>query len=190
MTDRLPDEQHLIARARQDAQAFRALYRHYFPRVYGYVAYRVGRAVDAEDLTADIFLKVVEAFDQFEQRGEGSFAAWLFRIAHNAVSQFYRQQPRAEVLALDEVADLHSRDPEPDEVLQGKEQFMRLRQRIASLSPRRQEIITLRFFGGLRNNEIAEALGLDERTVASHLCRAIEDLQRQYEPEINRKFES
>jgi DNA-directed RNA polymerase specialized sigma24 family protein len=45
------------------------------------------------------------------------------------------------------------------------------------LSPRRQEVVTLRFYGGLRNREIARVLGLDERTVAAHLCRAIQDLE-------------
>ncbi len=54
---------------------------------------------------------------------------------------------------------------------------------IETLSPRRQEVITLRFFGELRNQEIAEILSLDERTVASHLCRAIEDLQNKYQQE-------
>ncbi|MCA0459029.1 MAG: sigma-70 family RNA polymerase sigma factor [Chloroflexi bacterium] len=181
-----PDEQQMVIEARRDPAAFRALYQRYLPRVYAYVAYRVGREADAEDLTADIFIKVVEGLAGFEDRGEGAFAAWVFRIAHNHVSQFYRQQGQLAV-SFDELPDIASESPTPETLYQRQEQFNRLRQRIANLSPRRQEIVTLRFFGELRNNEIAEVLGLDERTVAAHLCRAIEDLQRQYEPEIDRK---
>lgn len=184
------DEQQMIQEARHNPTAFRALYRRYCPRVYAYVAYRVGRAADAEDLTADIFLKVVEGLPRFEDRGEGAFAAWLFRIAHNAVSQFYRQRHLSAEMSFDELPDIQSDTPTPEAAFQRQEQFQRLRQRIANLSPRRQEIVTLRFFGELRNSEIAVVLGLDERTVAAHLCRAIEDLQRQYTPEMDRKVDS
>ncbi len=184
------DEQQIIQQARHNPTAFRELYRRYYPRVYAYVAYRVGRAADAEDLTADIFLKLLECLSQFEDRGEGAFAAWLFRIAHNAVSQFYRQQRVVLDISLDELPDIQSDALTPESAFQRQEQFQRLRQRIANLSPRRQEIVTLRFFGELRNSEIAAVLGLDERTVAAHLCRAIEDLQRQYDPEIDRKYDS
>ncbi len=181
----ISDEQQIIQDARHDPAAFRRLYQRYLPRVYAYVAYRVGREADAEDLTADIFMKVVEGLVGFEDRGEGAFAAWLFRIARNSISQFYRS-PSTEVFSLDELPDIASDTPTPEAAFQRQEQFQRLRQRIANLSPRRQEIVTLRFFGGLRNSEIADVLGLDERTVAAHLCRAIEDLQRQYFPEIDR----
>ncbi|HET7078316.1 MAG TPA: sigma-70 region 4 domain-containing protein, partial [Chloroflexia bacterium] len=58
--------------------------------------------------------------------------------------------------------------------------FADLHRLIATLSPRRREVITLKFFGGLQNREIAAVLGLDERTVASHLCRALEDLYARY----------
>lgn len=180
------DEHHLIQQARHKPDAFRALYHRYLSRVYAYVAYRVGRRADAEDLTADIFMKALEGLPQFEDRGEGAFAAWLFRIAHHRLAQFYRQHAPVEV-SFDELPDLQSDSPTPEAFIQQQERFTRLYQRIALLSPRRQEILTLRFFGELRNNEIAEVLGLDERTVASHLCRAIEDLQRQYDPEIDRK---
>jgi RNA polymerase sigma-70 factor (ECF subfamily) len=177
----LNHERKLVEQARDNPDAFRELYRHYFPRVYAYVAYRVGRVWDAEDLTANIFVKVVESLERFEWRGEGSFAAWIFRIAYSEVSQFYRQ--RREHLSLDELPDIQSSALSPDQMVLRKEQFARLRARIGTLSPRRQEIITLRFFGGLRNQEIAAVLGLDERTVASHLSRALEDLQRKVNDE-------
>jgi RNA polymerase sigma-70 factor (ECF subfamily) len=180
-------ERQLLQAALHNPDAFRALYRHYFPRLYAYVAYRVGHAGEAEDLTADIFVKVVERLGTFEYRGVGSFAAWLFRIAHNHVSQFYRD--RAEYLSLDDVPDIAADDLAPDQAIARKERFIHLRTQLTALSPRRREIITLKFFGGLRNQEIAAILGLDERTVASHLCRGIDDLGRKLEAEPDWKYD-
>lgn len=177
-------EQQLVRDARSNPDAFRELYRHYFPRIYAYVAYRVGRAGETEDLVADIFVKVVESLDTFEYRGAGSFAAWIFRITHNHVSQFYRG--RADLLSIDDVSDITSDDLSPDQSIIRKEQFIYLHSLLQTLSPRRQEIIRLKFFGELRNQEIAAVLGLDERTIASHLCRGIEDLAQHYEAEISR----
>ena len=110
------DEQQMLIEARRDPAAFRVLYLRYLPRVYAYVAYRVGREADAEDLTADIFINVVEGLKGFEDRGEGAFAAWLFRIAHNRVSQFYRQQGQPAV-SLDDLPDIASESPTPEDTL-------------------------------------------------------------------------
>jgi len=183
-------ERALLKRARGDPKAFRALYDHYFPRVYAYVSYRVGRVQDSEDVVADTFLTAVDRLDTFQWRGEGSFAAWLFRIARNRVSDFYRRgQGSEETIPLEDLPDLASSALLPADAVAQKEKFAYLRRLIGTLSPRRQEVITLRFFGGLRNKEISALLELDERTVASHLCRGLEDLHRKYVDEFGPKEE-
>jgi len=170
-----------VEEALRDARAFERLYNLYFPRVYAYVSYRVGRVQDTEDLVADTFLKAVTGLRKFQWRREGSFASWLFRIAHNAVTDYYRQIGRCdEPLPLDDLPQLVSGTLRPEDMVLQNEKFAHLRHLIATLPPRRQEVITLKFFGELRNSEIAGVLGLDERTVASHLCRGIEDLHRKY----------
>jgi len=174
-------EKELIESACLDLSAFKELYAHYFPKIYAYITYRVGRVQDAEDLVAGTFLKATERLGQFEWRGDGSFAAWLFRIAHDLVVDFYRRDGKTpESVSIDELPDIRSDAVLPDDAAMRKENFAFLQQLIGTLSPRRQEIITLRFFGGLRNKEIAAILGLDERTVASHLCRGLEDLHGKY----------
>jgi RNA polymerase sigma factor (sigma-70 family) len=178
---RADEELDLIAQIPENSEAFRKLYQHYFPRVYAYTAYRVGRKQDAEDITAEIFLRVLKSVKNFEHRGEGSFAAWLFRIAYNQCQQFYRVEQRKSTVPLDELPEIASHEMLPDEAFARKEQFSRLQAVLSSLSARRQEIIMLRFFGELRNQEIALVLGLDERTVASHLSRGLEDLQQRYQ---------
>lgn len=174
-----PEESALVAQAQRDPRAFRDLYRQYFPRVYTYVMARVGNEQDAEDLVSEIFLAALESLPHFHYRGAGSFSAWLFGIAHHRLVDFYRRTRRTPVMALlDEIPDLVSDTLPPDHVLMQKETFLHIHHAIASLPRRRQEVVTLKYFGGLRNREIAEALNLDERTVASHLHRALVELDK------------
>jgi RNA polymerase sigma-70 factor (ECF subfamily) len=170
----------LIVMTRQDPQAFQPIFQHYYPRVFAYVAYRVGRAEDAEDIVAEVFMRVVNYLHQFTDRGGGSFSAWVFRIASNEVNRFFASHHRREGIPLDELPHILSDQLPVDVQVQRKEEFAHLRTLIGQLSTRRQEIVQLKFFGGLRNQEIAEIMGLDERTVASHLSRALDDLRRAY----------
>ena len=99
-------------------QGFEHLYNRYFPRLYAYIRYRVGRVQDAEDLVAETFLKVVQELDRFEWRGENAFSAWLFRIAHNLVSDFFRRsQRREETLAVEKLPQSRTANPTPDDVV-------------------------------------------------------------------------
>jgi RNA polymerase sigma factor (sigma-70 family) len=175
-------EYEYIQQAQKEPRAFVHLYDHYFPRIHAYVRYRVDSPQDAEDLIADVFFNAIRKLGRFKWRNEGSFAAWLFRIAHNLIVSYYRQRERA-ALSLDSsdrLAEPTSQAPLPDKVLAQQETFQQIRALIATLSPRRQQVITLKFFGGLRNREIASILKLDERTVAAHLSRGLRDLQRRY----------
>jgi RNA polymerase sigma factor (sigma-70 family) len=175
-------EREVIRQARAEPRAFAPLYDHYFPRVYVYVRYRVYDPQDAEDVIADVFVRAIQNLRRFKWRHTHSFAAWLFRIAHNRVADYGRQHERAG-LSLepeDSLARFADQAPLPEDALAQQEAFRHMRALIATLSPRRQEVITLKFYGGLRNNEIARVLGLDERTVAAHLCRALQDLEHKY----------
>jgi len=180
-----PEQEHeYIRQARKNPPAFVHLYDHYFPRIHAYVRYRVDSVQDAEDVIANVFFTAIHELGRFKWRGEGSFAGWLFRIAHNLVADHYRQHRRVAlpIQSSDSLAEpeLTSHAPLPEEVLTQQETFRQIHALIATLSPRRQEVITLRFFGGLRNREIASILRLDERTVAAHLSRGLQDLRQRY----------
>jgi RNA polymerase sigma-70 factor (ECF subfamily) len=177
---RAEQEQEYILQAQKRPRAFARLYDFYFPRVYAYVSYRVSSPQDAEDLVADLFFKAIRDLRRFEWRGGGSFAAWLFRIAHNLIVDHYRRTERHGLPSSDTLVDLASPMPGPEESLTQQQTFQQIRGLIATLSLRRQEVITLKFFGGLRNHEIADILGLDARTVASHLSRGLRDLEHKY----------
>jgi RNA polymerase sigma-70 factor (ECF subfamily) len=176
------NEQELVERARHEPEAFRELYRLYFPRVYAYITYRVGNAHDVDDLVAETFLNVVRALDSFEWRHDHSFAAWLFRIAHNLVSNFYRHADRGgHPTSIDALPAVAASEPMPEDAALQKEMFAHLHKMVNDLPVRRREVITLKYYAGLRNWEIAEVLGLDERTVASHHTRALADLLEKYQ---------
>ncbi|MGI8549772.1 MAG: RNA polymerase sigma factor [Dehalococcoidia bacterium] len=172
-------ERWLVEQARQQPEAFRELYAHYLRRVYAYVAYRADRRQEAKDLVSETFLRAVEKLDQFKDRGDGAFAAWLFRIAQNGLTDFYRRRGHyPEPLPIDDLDGLQDKADSPECSAEQHEQSASLRALVRTLSPRRQEVIALKFFSGLRNKEIAKILGLDERAAAPHLCRGLEDLQR------------
>ena len=187
------EEQAYIRQARADPRAFVHLYDHYFPRVHAYVRYRVRSQQDAEDIIAEVFLRAMRKLRSFKWRHENSFAAWLFRIAHNLIVDYYRRREQVDIVdsALDPrasvsddgskgAAALTSRALRPEEALTQQETFRQMCALIETISPRRREVITLRFFGGLRNTEIADILDLDERTIASHLSRGLRDLRDRY----------
>lgn len=163
------------------------MYDRYFPRLYAYIRARTEQRQDAEDIVAETFVRVLAGLPHFQWRHNTSFADWVFRIAHNLVSNFHRdRQRRGYTPALHILPEMQTSECTPDEALLHKETEHQLHQRLAVLSPRRREVITLKFFGALRNVEIASILDLDERTVATHLGRGIADLRRQYAEEISK----
>lgn len=168
-------ERILIQETLSDPQKFRVLYRLYFPRIYAYVAARINEKTDVEDTISDIFIKAFKSLRQFT--GD-SFAAWLFGIARNAIYDFYRRRGHS---VTEELSDnYYSDDPLPEAIVVQAEAQARVLRLIHTLPPRRQEIIVLKFFSGLKNHEIAEVLNLDEHSVASHLSRALKDLYERF----------
>ncbi len=153
------------------------LYRQYLPRILNYVRMRVEDEALAQDLTAEVFERAISR--QQTLRRPEAFGAWLFRIARNVVAGYYRR--RRPVVSLDEAGDLVAPDPPPWDVVQRKEELAGMRAALATLSEREQEIIRLRFAGGLGNQEVAKVLRLRPGHVAVLLYRALRKLRDQLE---------
>ncbi len=148
------------------------VYEGYFHRIYAYIASHLENQNDVEDVVSDVFLKVTRNFAQF--RGE-NLSSWLFTVAHNALQDKHRKRQPEQIDLEDDIAiDAES----PEQSLITHERQIEILTYIRSLSTRRQEVITLKFYGQLRNQEIAEVLGINEQSVASHLHRALADLRR------------
>lgn len=160
---------------------FAKLHEEFFPKVYSYVSYRIGNVRETEDIVSKVFLRAVEAYGRFERKHEHSFGAWIFRIARNAILDFHRQGRTRELsLAIDNLPDIATAETPVEEQLSMKERFRLLRELIDSLSPRTAEVITLRFYGDLSNQEIAEVLEIAPRTVSSYLARGLRNLEERY----------
>jgi len=162
------NETALLERAKAyDPTALAELYDRYAPRMYAYIYRRVNDAALAEDLTSELFLRVLRAI-QNERAWRDSFTAWLYRIAHNLVVDTYRRQPPPP-LSLDE-ASCQAGGDNPAELVQEELSRQKLQAAIQCLTPDQQQVLALRFGEGLTARESA---GIMRKTTG-----AIEALQR------------
>ncbi len=159
-----------------DSWAFGLLFDHFHEPIYRYIASRVNRPSDAEDLTQLVFVKALEALPRYESRGV-PFGGWLFRLARNAAIDFVRT--RHEHAELDAVTEHPGSEAQPDQVALTREDLDSVGAALARLTDEQREAIALRFFAGLSAREAAEAMGKQEGTVRGLQFRAIAALRRQ-----------
>ncbi len=172
----LSDED-LVSMGRQDPTAVSALYRRYLDRVYHYLVARVGACADAEDLTSQVFLAVIEGLPRYKERGQ--FAAWLFSIARRKAADYYRHhQPQ---IALEEAFDQPSTLNEPLAQTLQADEHDRLRKVIAGLREEERELLRLRFAASLSFSEIAVVVNRRQSAVKMSLYRLLEHIQQQME---------
>ena len=156
-----------------DIEAFGNLYSIYLDRIYRYVFYQVKSKMTAEDLTEEIFLKAWEAIGRYRQR-KLAFSAWLYRIAHNHVIDYFRT--RRQHLVLDEatLATTGNLEKEAEE----KQMQQELAKAISYLPPQQRQIIILKFIEDLDNREIAQIMRKREGAVRVMQMRALSALRQ------------
>jgi len=158
------EERKLVDAAKAGQEwALTGLYDLYFPRVYRYVLSRTGETHDAEDLTEEVFIRVLDAVSRFEWR-DVPFSAWIFRIAHNAViSHRRRNGSRPRLAPLSEAMPIDIEGPE----LQVEKQLLlgEIMEASHTLPETQQRVISLRFFAGLTIAETARVLGKGEANI-------------------------
>ena len=167
----------LVAEAQSgDAWAFGLIFDHYHEPIYRFIASRVHRPSDAEDLTQLVFVKALEALPRYESRGI-PFGGWLFRLARNAVIDHVRT--RHDHAELDAAIERAHGEAGPDEIAVAAPGAGRGRRGAGGLTDEQREAIALRFFAGLSAREAAEVMGKQEGTVRGLQFRAIAALRRQ-----------
>jgi RNA polymerase sigma-70 factor (ECF subfamily) len=170
------NEHTLLERARAyDADALGELYDQHAPLIYAYLYRRVHDAQLAEDLTGEVFVRVLQAI-QSEQFWHTSFRGWLYRIARNLAVDHYRKQPPVPMLALDE--QLVAAQGDPDSALAEKLSHQDLLAAISQLTPDQQQVLVLRFGEGLAAREVAEVMGKSVGAVEMLQHRALTALRR------------
>jgi RNA polymerase sigma-70 factor (ECF subfamily) len=172
----ISDEQVLSLASQGDREAFGQLYERYVGRIYNYIYYRTGSSFDAEDLTERVFFRALRHIRNYTDRGL-PFSAWLYRIAHNLVANWHRDNSRRKEVPLDDglMSPYHGELPE-NELLHSEERE-RLLSVIRCLPTDRQQLLILKFGEHMSNAEIAEIMGRTEGAVKSLYHRTLLSLR-------------
>ncbi len=171
------EEALLASAAAFDETALGELYDRYEARIYSYIFRRTGDATLAEDLTAQVFLKMLEAI----RSGKGwhsSFSGWLYRIAHNAVIDYYRQRDRQQQVQLEDAVSVVASDHNPVVIAETNMDANRLRAAIARLTEEQADVISLRFLEGYSISEVAIMMDKTEGSIKALQYRAVATLRQ------------
>ena len=168
----ITDEVALSRASQGDQEAFGLLYERYIDRIYSYIYYRTGNPYDAEDLTERVFLRAMHHIGRYRDRGL-PFSAWLYRIAHNLVANWHRDNSRRKEIPLDDAVYTPQPGEQPEHELMVTEERERLVRVIRLLPEDRQQLIILKFVEHLSNSEIGEIMGRTEGAIKSLYHRTL-----------------
>ncbi len=171
----LKHEDTLVEKARLDPDAFAVLYQHYLDPLYRYLLQRVNQVHDAEDLTTQVFMQVLEGLTANRYQKGGCFAAWLFTIARRRVADYYREHT---CVPLD---DPPNPAPEILTTIEKEEDIQHLTHLLAQLGEPQQELLRLRFSANLSFAEIGVLEGRTESAVKMAVYRILEFLRDHWE---------
>lgn len=167
----LDDERNLVKRSiARDRDAFARLYDRFVDRIFKYVYFKVGSRAEAEDLTAQVFLKAWEAIGSY-QYTERPFAAWLYRIAHNLVVDHFRT--RRDVSSLEDLPPMEERQQDLEEIISQHMTADVLRRAMTRLTHEQQQVLILRFLEGYSTEQVAHLMGKQPGAVRTLQHRAL-----------------
>ena len=162
-----------------DKESFGLLYKKYMDKIYRYIYFKVGSSqYDAEDLTETVFFKAWNKIrnNGFKSEGNGTFKAWLYRIAHNAVIDYYRLKKPVEAISDEYPLIDYTSDPETDALK--KSDFDALNEALKLLTLQEKEVITMKFIDGMDNKEIEKILNKKDEAIRALQYRALKKLRR------------
>ncbi len=175
---------------RGDAEALSALYRQFLPRVFGAIAAHVPDRATAEDLTSDVFLKMVEGIRQVRTSGEAGFAAWIFQIARLTIASYYRKlQRQPSLLPMDaslwEQDEHHERyqflasasDVDPAHLAEARDEWSTVVRAIHALTEEQRQVLVARLIFGYDIATVAQMVGKTANAVKALEFRALRSLR-------------
>ncbi len=175
-TDTSSDIEKLVDRAIDgDGDAFGRLYDLHVDRVYRHIYYRVSNTADAEDLTQQVFIKAWQAISRYKKTAS-LFLAWLIKISHNLVIDFYRAKKSETYIDFDIVATKPESDPE--HMVEACFNQQELRRAILELHGDQSQVILMRFIEDFSYEEIAASLGKSVGAVRVILHRGLARLKK------------
>jgi RNA polymerase sigma-70 factor (ECF subfamily) len=177
-------ESELLNRIKSNPRDFAELFRLYYKPILGYILRRTGNFEEAVDITADTFFKAFKHINNFSYKGI-SIKVWIYRIATNELNLYIRQKRKQnsifERISTEDIElfnDYLQEDRKEYEIeLEKHDQFLRVQKELKTLPIKYQEVISLKYFEGKENKEIAEILIIKEGTLKSLLSRGLEKLR-------------
>lgn len=175
-------QRELFERAlRADPAALSAIYDQYSDKIYNYIYHRVGQADLAEDLTGQVFMRMLESI-RSGKAWQTSFSGWLFRIAHNLVIDHYRRRGRASFVDIEETPLVSPPEQTPERAVETQLSGEHLRKALSQLTEEQAQVITLRFLEDLSITETAAIMGKTEGAIKALQYRAVIALRRVMQP--------
>lgn len=157
-------------------QDFAELYEYYFPRVYNYIFARVGERDTVDDITSGVFEKIVSKLGTYKPE-RGKLSTWIFTIAQNMVVDYYRNGKKKAASLTDQLQEVPANLPPMDELMILDEDKKNLMKCLSVLSDRDRNIISLKFWSVLSNQEIAVVVKESSNHVGVILYRSIRRLK-------------
>lgn len=156
----------LVKKAQQGHQrAFAGLYERYYDQIYRYVSFKCGSPTEAEDITGEVFLKMLESIHTFKWQGH-PFTSWLYRIAHNQIVDNFRRKGRRQTVPLDDAERRIGVDASDlERAAEINMTITDVMSAMDSLTDLQREVISLRFGSGLSVAETAQAVGRKDNAV-------------------------
>jgi RNA polymerase sigma-70 factor (ECF subfamily) len=173
-----PDQEELLERAsRAEPAALGMLYDQYADKIFAYIYHRVGQAEVAEDLTGQVFMRMLEAI-RTGQGWRSSFSGWLYRIAHNLVIDYYRRRGRVTLVDIDDATPVRATHGDPVRSTEALLDREHLRAALSQLTEDQAQVITLRFMEERSIAEVADLMDKTEGAIKALQYRAVLALRR------------
>lgn len=166
----------LADRAKYDKEAFGELYDYFFPRLYNFIFGRVKNAGQADDIISITFTKVFMRLNDYDS-GRGAFSTWIFRIAVNEMNNLFRTQRKLNEAGWEEFFDPADGRNTPEQQMLADEGSKHLLLALEKLNDRERRVVSLKYFTGISNKEIAVLENMTANNVGVVLHRALERLK-------------
>lgn len=175
------NEQGLIEKAKKNNADFRPLYEHYYNPIFRFILRRVGDKQLTADLTSQVFLKALQGIGRYTDQGV-PFSAWLYRIAINEVSMFFRKQKNERLVTVEPETLVHLH-----EELTADQSLGYLKDKLGAMLQKLSEselhVVELRFFEQLSFKQIAEILEITEVNAKVKVYRTLDKLKKYFNHE-------
>lgn len=159
-------------------ERFAQIYDAYYKRVYKYICYRINNHYAAEEICSQVFEAVIAKYHRFSPE-KSNFEVWLFAIARNAVTDYFRSQKKRVTFSLDSILEMVMPKSSPEELVIRGDNHEALFQALTKLSDKERNIIAMKYAAGLKNAEIANLLGVSGSNIGVVIYRCLKKLHKE-----------